>query len=125
MALLSFLAGLAMAGFGIYQLRHSVRLRRKGLITTGTVTGIKLFGKRRTTVLIVHFKSRNGRNVVFNAGGYTGAGLSYPVGASVPVLYDPKDPGGAVIYTLAFLWLRPLFFTALGLVFSVMAFYAH
>ena len=111
---MAILFGLVLAGFGLFGIWRSLRLRVKGLFTVGTVTKVKIIGK--VPNLFISFKTTRKRTVIFRAGGWTSLNMSpaYQVGSPVPVLYDPHNPGDAVIYSFDFMWLLPLALTGAG-----------
>jgi hypothetical protein len=113
---MGILLGLCLLGFGSFRLWRSLQLRMKGLFTVGTVIDVEMRGSFST--LVVRFKTTRNKSIVFRPGGWRFIFMSsfYRVGASVPILYDPNNPRDAVIYTLDFLWMIPLFFVGLGAV---------
>ena len=111
---MAILFGLVLAGFGLFGIWRSLRLRVKGLFTVGTVTKVKII--RRVPNLFISFRTTRKRTIMFRAGGWTSLNTSpfYQVGNPVPVLYDPNNPSDAVIYTFDFMWLLPLAFIGVG-----------
>ncbi len=114
---MAIIFGLVVAGFGLFNIWHSIQLRTKGIFTIGTVSNVRFRG--RVPNVFVSFKTMKKKTVVFRAGGWTSIISSpfYQVGNSVPVLYDPQNPTDAVIYTVDFMWMLPLALTGVGLFF--------
>src|SRR5512138_902006 len=114
---MAIIFGLALAGFGLFNVWHSIQLRTKGIFTIGTVSNVKMQGS--TPVIFVSFKTLKKKLVVFKAGGWTSIVTSpfYQLGNPVPVLYDPHNPTDAIIYTFDFMWALPLALTGVGLFF--------
>jgi hypothetical protein len=115
---MTILLGLFLSGLGLFMLWRSVHLRLKGLFTIGTVIKKVVLWPwgRGAPVLTVSFKTIRNKTITFTSGGLTGINRFsfYQVGGPVPVLYDPNNPRNAVIYTLYFIYLSPLFFVGLG-----------
>ncbi len=114
---MAIIFGLAVAGFGVFNIWRSIQLRTKGIFTIGTVSNVRFRG--RVPNVFVSFKTLKKKTIVFRAGGWTSIISSpfYQVGNSVPVLYDPQNPADAVIYTVDFMWMLPLALTGVGLFF--------
>lgn len=108
--------GLIFLGVGSFLLWRSVRLRRKGLFTMGTVTRVYIRRKGAARIT-VSFKTTRNKTIIFTPGGWTGISASpfYQVGSPVPILYDPHNPQNAVVYTNDFMWWLPLCLIVLGL----------
>lgn len=126
---MTFIIGLLTAmistWWGIYLLQRSLRLRKSGKITMGTITRLGYQGYRLRSVFI-EFKINKGRKVEIDAGavtfgGYTRQAAMYQVGVQVAVIYNPKNPTEATIYLWEHLWLPPLFFILLGMGFLMAA----
>ena len=114
---MAIILGSALAGFGLFGIWRSVKLRINGIFTIGTVTRVKMMGK--VPNIFIRFKTVKKKAVVFRAGGWTAINTSpfYQVGNSVPVLYNPDNPSDATVYTFDFMWLLPLVLTSTGLFF--------
>lgn len=111
---MAILFGTLLAGFGLFMLWRSLQLRRKGLFTIGTVAKVNMRGG--VPIVTVSFKTIKNKTIIFSPGGWTSISNSafYQIGSSVPVLYDPANPKDAVIYTVDFMWVLPLFLVGLG-----------
>jgi hypothetical protein len=123
MVIFAMLFGLVFVAVGIYSLKKSLRLRTKGRFTVGTITRWRYRG--RSISVFVTFKISKKRKVEFDAGGGSFVGMMYQVGQLVPVLYNPRNPLDAVIYSWEFMWATPLAFIAAGIVFFLSPFFAH
>lgn len=117
MNVIGILFGLYILGYGIFLILRSIRLRSKGVFAIGTVKEVRI--TQRAPNIFVSFETLHGRTVVFKAGGWSGINTSpfYQVGNPVPVLYDPKDPTNAVVYSFDFMWVLPLLITGIGFIF--------
>src|SRR5437868_8574824 len=65
----------------------------------------------------IRFRTDNGQEVVFRSSMGTSP-PAYEVGEHVPVLYDPVKPANAFINSFVGLWLVPVIFGGIGLIFS-------
>ncbi|HEY2016491.1 MAG TPA: DUF3592 domain-containing protein [Bryobacteraceae bacterium] len=64
----------------------------------------------------VRFQAGDGRELIF-VSAYGTSPPAFPTGGHVEVLYDPEDPANARINTFAALWIFPVIFLGMGLLF--------
>jgi hypothetical protein len=108
--------GLAVTALGIYLVTRSYRLSTDGLLAVGTITKLVYRGRGGPRVH-VQFKTVKNKVVEFDGGGgsFVPVTTYYQVGNQVMVLYDPNNPGDAIIYSWEFLYLVPYGVIAGGL----------
>jgi hypothetical protein len=81
----------------------------------GTV--VQMIGDRDGYSPVVKFSTAEGREISFEQAGRSNP-PGYSVGEGVQVLYQPKEPDNARIDSFQELWLLPMIFGGMGLVFA-------
>ena len=110
--MINLLAAFMFGGLGIYLLRRSFYLRKKGRFAIGNVVRFEQ-GRRGARVAIIQFTTSKGHEVEIR-----GEGATFPVyhlEDPVPILYNPKNPRDAIIYSSDYLWFLPLGLIGFGL----------
>lgn len=112
---MDILFSLVFTGFGFAMIWRSIKLKREGIFTIGTVT--KAYYSKRRGVR-VRFKTLHNKRVEFNAGGssYMHFSSGYQVGSQVPVLYNRHNSKEAIIYNVDFMWYIPIGLTITGII---------
>jgi Protein of unknown function (DUF3592) len=121
-----FFAGIVFAAVGIYGVVYNLRLRRRGVRTTGSIVDVERRFNPDPNVgtayhPVLEFRTADGAQV--RAVASEGSGTPPAIGKRVPVLYDPGNPSVAEINTIIGrgTWLAGLA-AAVGLVLIVGAF---
>jgi hypothetical protein len=118
-----FLFSSIFLGIGINKLLRSYRLRYKGNLVIGTVASVRHM--TRGKVLTITFQTIRSHKVTFReAVGASFSGYGLETGNQIGVLYNPKKPTEASIYTPDSLWPLPLGFIGMGLFFLFFTIYA-
>jgi len=113
-------AGIAMIYFGNYIYRDIQSVRKHGISVQGTILRYERYDgpKVNETIVVpvVEFRALSGENIVFE-GNVDSASLLQNLcysGEQVEVIYDPLNPGHAVINTFAEIWFGPLLLWLIG-----------
>ncbi|QDP97003.1 DUF3592 domain-containing protein [Microlunatus elymi] len=134
-AILGCLLGVVFLAVGVFLGVSSISFRSSAVHATGTVvevreslscsdrpsrrgTGGGNSGCQRVYTPVVRFTTATGRQITFTP---DYANSSRPtVGASIGVLYHPDDPRHARVDSFSDLWLLPIIFTGIGLLFGAL-----
>ena len=73
----------------------------------------------------VKYSTESGGEVIFVDSGCWGGQRAYQTHAPVPVLYDPAEPGHALIQKFSGTWFLPVFLTALGILSLLVSLKTH
>ncbi len=121
--LLFIVAGLVLARS---VLKISRGERTQGVVVDNAISrsaGTRGVSRRTTYAPIVAFEiERGGKRETIRFRDWLATGSPHPIGATVPVLYDPADPSSAVIPSFVNFYLFPIIFGGIGLIFGGVAF---
>lgn len=114
------LFGIFFIGASTYIFNDIQTFIEKSLSTTGTVIRLSEEFDDDNDILfspIVRFETIKGKIIEFKSTTSSNP-PSHRVGENVSVLYDPKNPYNAKINSFTSLWLAPILFLGLGIIFS-------
>lgn len=121
------LLGIAQIALGAWLLNLNINFKKNAVLTTGTVSGMKSKSTKNNDIIyapVVTFNDENNNTHTFTARHYNKP-AKYPIGASVPVVYDKNNPDKAGIDDFQSKFFTPLFFIILGLFFLIMSIYLY
>src|SRR5574341_1333776 len=119
LGILSLLLGLTLLAFGAREVWETGTFLRRAASATGTVLSIEVVRSRRSGHRpLVRFQIPSGEEFVFRG---RAESRQYAVGATVPVLYDPKVPIDARLDSAGSLWRPGLFLGGAALLVTIFA----
>ncbi len=107
--------GLVFAFIGAAFLLDTIRAVSDGVETNGVVVALSPSSDGDTFAPVIEFAARDGEVYRFTSNIFRSPAPD--VGGTIGVLYDPDDPTDATENSRGFLWIFPLVFLAVGLVF--------
>ena len=109
-----FVIGVAFLVWTWFEYRSMSEFMQRAVLTTGTVVGSwQSIGKRYISLPVVQFETERGERIEFRS-----QSERFSNEVRVPVLYDPRNPNDAEIYSTFTLWGKTIFLSVFGVALS-------